>query len=133
MIVAIFILEAAVEPFLHGGDEQGLTPDTWEPDRAGAYIANAVVIALIAPFVEELMFRGAGYSLLARFGQIVAIVVTGVAFGLIHGLVEALVVLTAFGIGLAWLRAKTDSVYPCIVVHALFNAVALVVAVTVTT
>ena len=56
------------------------------------------------------MFRGAGYSLLARFGQIVAILVTGVTFGLVHGLIEALVVLTAFGIGLAWLRARTDSV-----------------------
>ena len=50
-----------------------------------------------------------------------------------HGLVAGLVVLSVFGIGLAWLRAKTDSVYPCIAVHALFNAVALIVAVTVTT
>ena len=48
---------------------------------------------------------------------VVAILVTGVTFGLVHGLIEALVVLTAFGIGLAWLRAKTDSVYPCIAVH----------------
>ena len=76
------------------------------------------------------MFRGAGYSLLARFGQIVAILVVGVTFGLVHGLIEALVVLAAFGIGLAWLRARTDSVYPCMAVHALFNAVALIVAVT---
>ena len=133
MIVAVFIVEAVLEPFLNAGEEQGLTPDTWDPDRAGAYAANAVVIAVIAPIVEELMFRGAGYSLLARFGQVVAIVAVGVLFGLVHGLIAGLVVLSVFGIGLAWLRAKTDSVYPCIAVHALFNAVALIVAVTVTT
>ena len=76
------------------------------------------------------MFRGAGYSLLARFGQVVAILVVGVTFGLVHGLVYGLAALTVFGIGLAWLRAKTESVYPCIVIHCLFNAVALVFAVT---
>ena len=86
VIVAVFVVEAVLEPFLNAGEEQGLTPDTWEPDRAGAYAANAVVIAVIAPIVEELMFRGAGYSLLARFGQVVAIVAVGVLFGLVHGL-----------------------------------------------
>ena len=54
-------------------------------------------------------------------------------FGLVHGLIEALVVLTAFGIGLAWLRARTDSVYPCMAVHSLFAAVSAIVAVTATT
>jgi CAAX protease family protein len=133
VIVAVFVVEAVLEPFLHAGEEQGLTPDTWDPDRAAAYAANAVVIAVIAPIVEELMFRGAGYSLLARYGQAVAIVAVGVLFGLVHGLIAGLIVLSVFGMGLAWLRAKTNSVYPCIAVHALFNAVALIVAVTVTT
>ena len=133
VIFAIYVVSAIAEPFLDPGEEQGLTPDSWEPAHAWAYAVNFVVIAGVAPIVEELMFRGAGYSLLARFGRIVAIVGTGVSFGLIHGLVEGLLILAAFGIGLAWLRAKTASVYPCIAVHSLFNAIALVVAVTVTT
>src|SRR5262245_14076653 len=133
VLFAIYVVSAVAEPFLDPGEEQGLTPDSWEPAHARAYAVNFVVIAGVAPIVEELMFRGAGYSLLARFGRIVAIVVTGVSFGLIHGLVEGLLILAAFGIGLAWLRAKTASVYPCIAVHSLFNAIALVVAVTVTT
>ena len=47
-----------------------------------------------------------------------------------HGLVEALPVLAAFGMLLAWLRAKTGSVIPGIVVHSLFNSIALIAAVT---
>jgi membrane protease YdiL (CAAX protease family) len=130
VIVAIYALTALVEPFLHAGAEQGLTPPNWDPDRAGAYAVNFAVIAVVTPVVEELMFRGAGYSLLIPFGQAVAIAVVGLTFGLVHGLVAGLLILTAFGAGLAWLRAKTRSVYPCIAVHALFNSIALVVAVT---
>jgi membrane protease YdiL (CAAX protease family) len=131
VIVAIYVLSAAIEPFLHAGEEQGLTPDRWEPDRAGGYAANFVVVALIAPIVEELMFRGAGYSLFAPFGSAAAVVGVGVLFGLVHGLVAGLVILSIFGIGLGWLRSRTASVYPCIAVHALFNAIALVAAVTI--
>jgi CAAX protease family protein len=131
VIVGIYVLIAVLEPYLNAGDEQGLTPPGWEPDRAWAYAVNALVIAGVTPIVEELTFRGAGYSLLAPFGQTIAILVVGVTFGLVHGLVYGLVILAAFGIALAWLRARANSVYPCIAVHALFNAVALVVAVTV--
>lgn len=131
VIVGIYIAIGVLEPYLDAADEQGLTPPGWEPDRAWAYAANAAVIAGVTPVVEELMFRGAGYSLLVPFGRAVAIVVVGVTFGLVHGLVYGLAILAAFGVGLAWLRAKTESVYPCIAVHSLFNSVALVVAVTV--
>jgi membrane protease YdiL (CAAX protease family) len=130
VIVAIYVLTVSTEPFLRAGEEQGLTPSSWDPDRAGAYAVNFAVIALVAPVVEELMYRGAGYSLLVPFGQAVAIAVVGLTFGLVHGLVSALLVLTVFGAALAWLRARTGSVYPCIAVHSLFNSVALVVAVT---
>jgi membrane protease YdiL (CAAX protease family) len=130
VIVAIYAMTLLLEPFLHAGKEQGLTPPSWDPDRAGAYAANFAVIALVTPIVEELMFRGAGYSLLVPFGQGVAIAVVGLTFGLVHGLVHGLVILAAFGAGLAWLRAKTDSVYPCMAVHALFNSIALVIVVT---
>ena len=114
---------------LDPGREQGVTPDVWRPDRAAEYVANGVVICIVAPIVEELVFRGLGYSLLMRFGRWTAIVLVGVAFGLAHGLVEAFPFLAALGAGLAYLRSRVDSVYPGIVVHALFNATALVLAV----
>ena len=58
-----------------------------------------------------------------------AILITGLAFGLAHGLVLGLPVLSVFGITLGWLRWKTGSVYPGMCVHALFNAAALAAAV----
>jgi membrane protease YdiL (CAAX protease family) len=130
VFVGILALSRALDPFLHAGQEQGLTPPGWDPSRAGQYAANFAVIAVLGPIVEELTYRGLGYSLFARFGDWIAIAVTGIAFGLSHGLVDALPILTAFGWGLAWLRRRTGSVYPGMVVHGAFNALALIAAVT---
>jgi len=107
------------------GSEQGITNVHWEPAHAGAFAANFVLFAVIAPFVEELTFRGVGQSLLRFLGRMPSILLVGIVFGLAHGLVEALIVLVPFGIGLAWLRDRTSSVVPGMLVHALFNGAAL--------
>jgi membrane protease YdiL (CAAX protease family) len=127
--LGMFVLTTLLGPVLHPDREQGVTPDTWEPKHIAAYIANGIVIAMVAPIVEELTFRGLGYSLLSRYGRWVAIIGTGIAFGLAHGLVQAFPFLAAFGIGLAYLRSRVDSVYPGMIVHGLFNVIALTVAV----
>lgn len=131
-VAAIWVVEAIVSviPLPESpGKEQGLTPTHWEPSHAGAFAANIALYALVAPFVEEITFRGLGQSLLAILGRWPSIVLVGLAFGLAHGLVEALLVLVPFGIALAWLRDRTKSVYPGMIVHGLFNGVALAVAV----
>lgn len=129
VIFGMIVLSYALGPLLHPGREQGLTPDHWDSSRAGAYLANGLVIAVVGPFVEELTFRGLGFSLLRRFGDWPAILLVGLLFGLAHGLVEALPFLAAFGAGLAYLRSRVNSVYPGMLVHAVFNAAALVLAV----
>lgn len=131
-VAAIYLIEAIVSviPLPESpGKEQGLTPTHWEPAHAGAFAANVLLYALVAPVVEELTFRGLGQSLLAFLGRWPSMVVVGISFGLAHGLVEALLVLVPFGIALAWLRDRTKSVYPGMIVHGLFNGVALAVAV----
>jgi membrane protease YdiL (CAAX protease family) len=127
--IGMIILTATLGPLLNPGREQGLTPAGWEPSHAGAYIANGLVITVVAPFVEEVTFRGVGFSLLRPFGAWTAIILVGVLFGLAHGLVEALPFLAAFGAGLAYLRYRVDSVIPGMIVHGLFNATALTLAV----
>jgi membrane protease YdiL (CAAX protease family) len=129
VIVAVLVIEVVLEPFLHANREQGLTPKHWEPAHAGVFAASFLVLCFVGPFVEEATFRGLGFSLLVPYGQLLAIVATGVLFGLAHGLVEALPVLVALGLGLAFLRARSDSLYPGFAVHALFNALALILAV----
>ena len=127
--IGMLVLVRLLGPILEPGREQGVTPDRWQPEHAEAYIANGIVIAVVAPIVEELTFRGLGYSLLVRYGRWAAIVLVGIAFGLAHGLVDAFPFLAAFGAGLAYLRSRVDSVYPGMFVHGIFNAIALTLAV----
>jgi membrane protease YdiL (CAAX protease family) len=129
VLVAIYVISAAVSPLLHPGREQGLTPDRWDSSRAAPFFANAVVVCVLAPITEELTFRGLGFSLLRPLGAAAAVLLTALAFGLAHGLVDALPVLFAFGVGLAYIRLRQDSVVPGMVLHGLFNAIALAVAV----
>lgn len=129
VLVVILILGAATNPLLHPGEEQGYVPDRWRSDDAAPFAANLALTSLAVPVVEELTFRGAGYSLLARFGRPAAIVGTAILFGIGHGLVLALPVLVAFGIGLAWLRGRTHSVFPGMILHGTFNAFAVLLSV----
>jgi len=110
-------------------EEQGLVPDAWDSSRAGAFVAFFLVVTLVAPAVEELTYRGLGLSLLAPYGPGVAILVTGILFGAAHGLLIALPVLAVFGIVVGWLRVRTDSIYPPLLLHATFNGTALLVSV----
>jgi membrane protease YdiL (CAAX protease family) len=124
--VSLVIVELALEPFLHGGREQGAVPTHWEPAHATAYAVNWIVLAGVDPLVEELTYRGLGFSLLAaRCGKWVSIVGIGLLFAAGHGLFQAFPELAVLGCALAWLRWKTGSVYPGMAVHALFNSVAL--------
>jgi membrane protease YdiL (CAAX protease family) len=127
VLVAVYSLAYVLAEVLglDPGEEQGLLPTRWRPERASQYAANFLLIATFVPVVEEFLFRGLGYSLLRPFGRATAVVVTGVAFAAAHGLVEAFPLLAAFGIGLAVIRDRTGSIIPCIALHGLFNAVAM--------
>lgn len=126
---AIFIGAGLLLYLLDAGDEQGLTSDDWDSSRAGAYAANFFAVAVVGPVVEELVYRGAGVSLLLRFGAPAAVLATALCFGLGHGLVLALPALVVFGLVTALVRIRTDSVYPGMLIHGLFNATSLIVSV----
>jgi membrane protease YdiL (CAAX protease family) len=125
----VWLLGILMQPFADPGEEQNLIPDGWDPGRAGPFAANFVVVALLAPVVEELLFRGLGYTLLAPFGRWTAIVVTAVGFALAHGLLEGFPLLVLFGAGLAYMRSRVASIVPGILVHMAFNTVVLLAAV----
>ena len=129
-LLAIWGSAAVLSPVLRGGThEQGLVPTKWEPSHAGAFAAFFLVVTVVAPAVEELTYRGLGFTLLFPYGKWTAILTTGVLFGLAHGLLIALPVLVVFGIAVAWVRSRTGSVYPGMFLHGTFNGVALVASV----
>jgi membrane protease YdiL (CAAX protease family) len=129
VVIVIIVISAALSPVTNPEKEQGLVPSQWDSHRIAQFALFAAVVTLVGPIVEELMFRGVGYGLLEPYGTWTAVLVVGIAFGLVHGLIGGLPILAAFGLGLAYLRARTGSVYPCVLLHSIFNATALAIGV----
>jgi membrane protease YdiL (CAAX protease family) len=126
VVIASSALAAALEPVLHAGDEQGLAPDAWESSRAVPFAINALIAATLVPFAEELFFRGAGVTVLRPFGVATALLGTSVIFGLAHGLLVGLPVLVVLALGLAWVRYRSESVWPSVIAHGAYNGIAVI-------
>lgn len=126
-LIAIGIGAAIVLQLTNAGDEQNLAPEDWDSSRAGAYATSFVAIVFIGPLVEELLYRGAGIGLLAQHGRLIAVGVTALLFGLGHGLLLSLGAFVWFGVVTGWLRLRTDSLYPPLLVHSVFNALGMIV------
>ncbi|WHZ19197.1 MAG: hypothetical protein OJF55_001346 [Rhodanobacteraceae bacterium] len=98
----------------------------------GLRMLLALLVVGVAPFVEELVFRGVLLSGLASRMHIGwAVVLSALVFGCVHlpdfkfawYPVPALVLL---GVASAWLRLKTRSLWPSITLHATNNLVAAI-------
>jgi membrane protease YdiL (CAAX protease family) len=93
---------------------------------------------LIAPLVEETVFRGYLYPLFAKsFGIVPGVLVTGVLFGLLHGAQLAwtwsiVSMLILVGIVLTTVRARTGTVFASFLLHLGYNSVIAVTTVAAT-
>jgi membrane protease YdiL (CAAX protease family) len=96
----------------------------------GGILANVILISaavLVAPFVEEFLFRGMlQQSLFYHFGSAIpAMIIPTVVFALFHVgylfYVPAMVELLMLGLILAWLMLKTGNILIPILMHSLFN------------
>jgi CAAX protease family protein len=124
--VLIILVGSALGP---GAETDQGIPVFWDGSRAAQFMLNLVVVAAVVPIVEELTFRGLGFSLLSRFGPLTALIGTAVLFGVVHGYLVALPIFVIFGLALGWLRMRTGSVYPGMVMHGLVNGGVTILAV----
>lgn len=80
---------------------------------------------IIAPIVEELFFRGFLFQALKPHSSWAAYLVSAGFFALLHPPVALMVEGLLIGLFLAYLVAKTKSIWPGVVIHAINNAIAL--------
>ena len=100
-------------------------------DDMGSWTRDAAVAAYVEERLKRGIYRGIGFTLLARFGTPVAIAATATAFGLAHGLLGGFVQIALLGCALAWLRSRVDSVVPGMFIHGTFNLISVVASVTI--
>lgn len=87
------------------------------------------ILAILAPLVEELIFRGLLYGWLAgRWGAGIAFVVSSLAFAAAHVELVHVILVLPLGLWFGWLRRRTDSLLPSLVAHMINNGIAVVAA-----
>lgn len=100
-------------------------------------VGVGLFVCVFAPMAEEFFFRGFLFGVLRQMrivvpgreiGTWVAAIIVGILFGLAHAgsaLSEDLIPLGFLGFVLCLVRWKTGSLYPCMALHSLNNALAL--------
>ncbi|HUR24114.1 MAG TPA: type II CAAX endopeptidase family protein [Acidimicrobiales bacterium] len=119
----------ALRPLLGEPEVSGPVQDLLDKSQGVAFAGLILSVAVGAPIVEELFFRGLLLrSLQRRMPDWAAVALSAVAFGIAHGsalpvdaVLLVMISLTVFGAILAVLALRTGRLGPGIMTHAVFN------------
>ncbi len=117
------ILLSPIEAFLH---QQGFSLE-YATDVASGRLSGFWMIlyaVVVAPFVEESMFRGLIYNQLRHYGRLFAIVISALLFALMHGNLMQFVTALFVGMLLAFIRERYGFAFS-ILMHISNNTFAL--------
>ena len=89
-----------------------------------ALILLSLTAVVLAPLFEEVIFRGVLLPVLARrVGFTAGALLNGLLFAMAHISIGELIPLTVLGTGLALVRLRSGRLLPCVLMHAVWNAV----------
>lgn len=125
--VATLVLSVAVSQF--GLDPQGMKQAVDIARDPGLFTASLLVLAGLAPLVEELLFRGILYGWVAyRWGSLVAWIASSLAFAAAHVELAHIILVLPLGLWFGWLRWRTGSLWPSLAAHMVNNGFAIAAA-----
>ncbi|MCR4651672.1 MAG: CPBP family intramembrane metalloprotease [Lachnospiraceae bacterium] len=78
-------------------------------------------VGILAPIFEELVFRKFLIDRICKYGEVMAIILSGVMFGLFHGNFEQFFYATALGMLFAYIYVRTGKIYYTMILHAIIN------------
>lgn len=96
--------------------------DSYSALSAGNAVISIISVAILAPIVEEVFFRGLIYTRLkSGMNKITAAVISSLLFGVMHGEIIWMLIGFMSGLALVWIFEKTRSLLGCITVHIANN------------
>jgi CAAX protease family protein len=135
-LFSFYLLAALYTAIVQPDAEQSVAQDLGADQGTLGMIAAGFMVICIAPVAEEFFFRGFFYrALRSRYSVLVAALIDGVLFGVIHwdfSTADGLLIippLAALGFMFCLVYERTGSLYPVIALHALNNAIAFGVTV----
>ena len=91
----------------------------------GDFIVTFIMLVIVAPIAEEIIFRGWLYGKLrARIPAIPAILLVSVLFGIVHGQWNVGVTVFVMSIAMCVIRELTGTIWGGVLIHILKNGIA---------
>jgi len=104
--------------------ENLLRPPVMEPTaNIAGVLAMVFMLVIIAPIFEEFLVRGIMYDALKPYGTGIAILISSILFGLMHGSLYMLLYTTAYGLALGYIRYATGSLFTVTILHMIVNSI----------
>jgi membrane protease YdiL (CAAX protease family) len=130
MFVVTLVLGTLQSVVVHVRPEQSVVGALEGAHDAGVIIAFALVACVVAPFVEELTFRGLVFNALRRYVPFtLAAPLSALLFAAAHLTPSALIPLWGGGIVLAYVYARTGALSASMISHGTFNTINVVLIV----
>lgn len=95
--------------------------DLIEVATGGNTFLNFVIMVVIVPIVEEYVFRKTIVDRTVRYGEGIAMITSGLMFGLYHGNLNQFAYAVVLGCFFAFLYMKTGNLKITIAIHAIIN------------
>ena len=102
--------------FLFNLGEQNKIPQTLSES-----IFGILAVCILAPVLEEFLLRGIIMHYLKKYGIIINIAISSLAFAILHFSPDTFIVMFFLGVLLGVIRVLTNSIWPCIIAHSANN------------
>ena len=103
-------------------------PDFSLSGNSAQNVILLIYVCLLGPVLEETLFRGLILQSLRPWGDKLAIIVSGVLFGLMHMNLLQGIPAALLGMFFAFVAVKTGSIVPTVLLHILYNSTTMILA-----
>ena len=122
-----FTMSFVLSVFVAAMDQRGVTiPEadfSITNSNAFTILIQLLYVCIIGPIAEEFIYRGVVISLLKPFGKWLAVFVSALVFGLMHGNIPQAVNAFCTALVFGLIAVRFNSIIPTIVIHILNNLV----------
>lgn len=96
------------------------------PEGFFGFLLSFIATAIVPALVEEFACRGIVLGLLKKYGEGFAIISSSIIFGIMHGNFEQIPFAVLVGLVLGYIYVKTKSIWTCVAVHCVNNAISVI-------
>ncbi len=128
ILIVVSVLLVVLMSMIGIGTDNSKTENLQSQMTLLNFLIGFVSASIISPVYEEIFYRGFLYKFFSsKFGITVGMLFSSFIFMIVHiPTLNTLPVNFVSGLIFAWVYQKTGSVIPCIIMHGLFNGIAVI-------